>query len=59
MRQVSIRSLRFVFTVAFALALHCAVLAQSSPVAYQVTASASFLKEREVTRTHSATMNTE
>src|SRR6266404_1396623 len=37
MRQVHIRSLRFVFTVAFALALHCAVLAQSSPVAYQVT----------------------
>jgi hypothetical protein len=37
MRQVHIRSLRFVFAVAFALALHCAVLAQSSPVAYQVT----------------------
>jgi len=35
--QVHIRSLRFVFAVAFALALHCAVLAQSSPVAYQVT----------------------
>src|SRR5207247_8701681 len=36
MRQVHIRSLRFVVAVAFALALHCAVLAQSSPVAYQV-----------------------
>ena len=36
MRQVHIRSLRFVVAVGFALALHCAVLAQSSPVAYQV-----------------------
>ena len=36
MRQVHIRSLRFVVAVGFSLALHCAVLAQSPPVAYQV-----------------------
>lgn len=37
MRQGYIRSLRFVFAVGIALALHSVVLAQSSPVAYQVT----------------------
>jgi predicted metalloprotease with PDZ domain len=37
MTKDCIRSLRFALTIAFALALHTAVSAQSSPVAYQVT----------------------